>query len=251
MVGRVRRGACWFAVSATGVAAAAAATRWPATVPVALPTAGVLILATAVGWVDAFRVGRRSARPLPSSPAAWAAATAVLCGVVIVGRWLPVYARVHWGEAFVIPTRSMSPTLVVDDRILVHKRQPWGRWNIVAFHVPTDPKTSYVKRVVGLPGETVQVVDGRVVINGTPVVPPPGVGRFDSVHLVPQRNGTAARPVTLGPDELFVVGDNPVSTDSRYWDKGAPGHQPAAVPVGNVIGAATYVYWPPSRWRRL
>jgi hypothetical protein len=56
----------------------------------------------------------------------------------------------------------------------------------------------------------------------------------------------------LGADEYYVLGDNSLlARDSRYWNIAAPGHQPGALPRANILGRATWVYWPPKHWRRL
>jgi signal peptidase I len=107
----------------------------------------------------------------------------------------------------------MAPTYSVGDRLLVDRlvfewRDP-RRWEVVVFRGPDG--IAYVKRIAGLPGETVQVVDGGVEINGErvpgPAAPYEPAGRHGNQH-----------PHRLGEDEFFVLGDNsPASNDSRHW----------------------------------
>ena len=132
---------------------------------------------------------------------------------------------------------------------------------MVTFRFPSDPKIIYVKRLVGLPGETVYIKDGAVWIDGRKLDPPPSLKGLDYVTGMPSMPdmppimiaaGTPDRPAVLGPDEYFMLGDfSAQSMDSRLWDKGAPGHPPYAVPESYIIGVVTHIYWPPSRWRIL
>lgn len=104
------------------------------------------------------------------------------------------------------------------------------RGEIVVFEYPKDTTRDYIKRVIGLPGETVEVVEGEVFINGQPLPPLPNI---------PQAFYSSP-PVTLGPDEVFVMGDNrPNSSDSHTW---------GPLPLDLVIGKVVLSYWPPSAW---
>ncbi len=129
-----------------------------------------------------------------------------------------------------IPTSSMEPTLLGDsvrderagDTVLVLKTAYLlsgpRRWDLVAFRSPKggadDDSPGLVKRVVGLPGETVQIVDGEVSIDGRIVEKPAGLEECRY-----RRSGHfGLRETTLGPDEYFVLGDNSLlSEDSRHW----------------------------------
>lgn len=132
---------------------------------------------------------------------------------------------------------SMQPTLYAGDFIIVNKlAYKLGspkRGDIVIFHYPPNPDIEpYIKRVVGLPGETVRVHDGRVYINEVPLNEP-------YVAANPNYEGTWVVP----QDALFVLGDNRnKSSDSHSW---------GMVPLENVIGKAEVVYWPPSEWKLL
>ena len=119
-----------------------------------------------------------------------------------------------------IPTGSMEPTIMSHSRVigsrLSYLADDPERGDVVIFHYPDDPsgKTYFVKRVIGLPGETIQIIDGMIYIN-------------DELYLeeadYPAINdpGMAAEPITLGSDEYFVLGDNRNdSQDSRFADVG-------------------------------
>jgi signal peptidase I len=126
---------------------------------------------------------------------------------------------------------SMEPTLVDQKRLLVDRtaftfRLP-RRWEVVVFHSPEDAKTLCVKRVVGLPGETVAIRDGDVWINGQCIANPHGT----QYEL---RFGDRDR-WQLGPTEFSVLGDNTeISDDSRSWIAG-PGVD-AKLLVGKPAG---------------
>jgi signal peptidase I len=152
-----------------------------------------------------------------------------------------------------IPSPSMVDTLRPGDRVLVnrvayHLREP-ERGDIIVFRYPLDPGTVYIKRVVGLPGDTLELRDGRVVVNGN-VLDEPYVhgsgGAPDLTEAAPVRgDGTMhdpwslAAPFTVPADAYFVLGDNRLeSDDSRFW---------GTVPRPNLIGVGFMTYWPVSR----
>jgi len=142
-------------------------------------------------------------------------------------------------QAFFIPSGSMEPTLHVGDRILVGKfaYRIWEvkRGDIVVFHYPLNPNKDFVKRVVGLPGERVEIKDGLVLISGRPL------GEAYPTRLP---GGDRACTSNYGPQvvpagSLFVLGDNRCnSEDSRFF---------GFVPFKNVVGRAMIVYWPMDR----
>jgi len=132
---------------------------------------------------------------------------------------------------------SMRPTLFAGDFIIVNKLaykvgQP-GRGDIIIFHYPPDPnREPYIKRVIGLPGETVHVTGGEVYVNDVQL-------REPYISAPPSYEGQWKIP----EDSLFVLGDNRnSSSDSHSW---------GMVPLGNVIGKAEVVYWPPTEWQVL
>lgn len=132
---------------------------------------------------------------------------------------------------------SMQPTLFAGDFIVVNKLAyrlgTPGRGDVIIFHYPPDPnREPYIKRVIGLPGETVRVLNGDVYINDDPLNEP-------YISASPGYHGTW----TVPDDALFVLGDNRnSSSDSHSW---------GTVPLANVIGKAEVVYWPPDDWQFL
>ena len=129
---------------------------------------------------------------------------------------------------------SMNPTLQDGEYILVnrlaYKIGHPVRGDIVVFSFPMDPKQDLIKRVIGLPGESISVQDGKVMINGIPLEEP-------YIAAPPIYNGTWEVP----DGQLFVLGDNRnESKDSHEW---------GLLPVENVVGRAILIYWPPPQWQ--
>jgi signal peptidase I len=133
---------------------------------------------------------------------------------------------------------SMQPTLYAGNFIIVNKMAyrlgTPGRGDIIIFRYPPDPdhEPPYIKRVIGLPGDTVTVSSGKVYVNDEllrePYISAPP--RYENTWKVPE-------------DSLFVLGDNRnSSSDSHSW---------GMVPLQNVIGKAEVIYWPPTSWRVL
>jgi signal peptidase I len=133
---------------------------------------------------------------------------------------------------------SMLPRLHDGERIFVNKliyydEYRWApkveRGDIVVFWFPDDPSKSYIKRVVGLPGDTIEMHEGVVRVNGTDL---------DETYLDPRFNATlkSQAPVYVRPNYYFVMGDNrDNSSDSRVW---------GLVPKKYVYGKALFRYWP-------
>ena len=145
---------------------------------------------------------------------------------------------------FKIPSGSMHPTLLDGDRILVTKflyrfRQP-QRGEIVVFRYPDDPKRPFIKRLVGLGGDHVEIKDGHLLINGQPPTAP----ELQQVTYYNQGPyGQEHEVVDVPKDNYFVLGDNSASShDSRFW---------GFVPKRLLIGRAVCIFWPPRRLRIL
>jgi len=128
---------------------------------------------------------------------------------------------------------SMTPTLTDGEYMVVGKLSYWfgppERGDVVVFLPPTNPHEDYVKRIIGLPGETVEIRDGQVWIDGVALEEP-------YVSSPMQYSGGW----TLRTDEYFVLGDNRAnSSDSHTW---------GGLHRDNIVGKAWLTYWPPSKW---
>ena len=146
---------------------------------------------------------------------------------------------------FKIPSGSMHPTLIEGDRILVNKfiyhfRKP-QRGDILVFRYPEDPKRPFIKRVAAVGGDTVEIRNGKIIVNGTPL---DGTGIFGSNRYYNQGPyGEDDHPIHVPGGRYYVLGDNSLSShDSRFW---------GFVPNRLVIGQAICIFWPVTRWRIL
>lgn len=153
----------------------------------------------------------------------------------------------------VAETNSRADRVFGGDRLAVVKFRRPQRWDIVTFRCPDTPSTTYIFRVVGLPGEEVVVREGEVWIDGQRARPPETL-RGLTYDAPPLSDGifwaSPDLPAQLADDEYFVLGDFAQNArDSRFWEVGAPGHKPFAVPRSHLQGVAAFTYWPPSRWR--
>jgi signal peptidase I len=155
-----------------------------------------------------------------------------------------------------VEAADTDPLVHPGDRFIVSKLIKPQRWDIIAFRYPVDPSVNEVKRLVGLPGETVEIDDGAVWIDGKRLTPP---APFERLHYVdeidggrwgPKLWGTRLRPAKLGDDECFVLGDfSERSGDSRLWEVWSPDHPSYAVPESYIKGVVTHIYAPCDRLR--
>ena len=134
--------------------------------------------------------------------------------------------------------RSMETTLLQNDRVLVSKLDyRFGtpqRGDIIVFNPPTDATIPYVKRVVALGGETIDLRNGSVFVNGK-LVDFSGLAHGETQPQAPR----ITYPFTVPPGEIFVLGDNRLfSSDSRTF---------GPVPDANIIGKVILRFWPPDR----
>jgi len=171
---------------------------------------------------------------------------AILLAIVIA-----FFIRTFVIQAYKIPSGSMKPTLLIGDHILVSKFNygvklpfvrstliPVGspkRGDIVVFIYPEDRSKDFIKRLVGLPGDTVEVRDKQILLNGQPWKETHGV-HSDSLVIpgaVQPRDNFG--PVKVPEGSLFVMGDNrDESYDSRFW---------GFVDMKDVLGKALIIYW--------
>jgi len=256
-----RRAVKWFAAVAIWMTTYFLAAAVPSLVPalIVIVPLGMLLMLACV--VDAWRTGRRAEVPRFGT-----SAMRVIIGIVFLAAAavapaalpLALLLRAKIVEAFVMPSASMSPTLLPGDRFAVHKvGRPYRRWDVVAFHFPGNPELKWVMRIAGMPGERLEIVNGVVTIDGRAVPQPSGIAPYTEDERMRRirgqdSTGCDGNPITLGPDEFFMLGDDsPIANDSRRWNHAAPGHQLGALPAGMIIGRATWTYWPPSRWKNL
>jgi signal peptidase I len=188
---------------------------------------------------------------------------------IIIAILLALLIRAFVIQAFKIPSESMKPTLLVGDHILVNKfiygiklRIPFTALNyslipisspkrndVVVFIFPKETDKDFIKRVIGLPGDTVQIKDKKIYINNQPMEDP--YGTHIDQRIIPEmeqpRDNTG--PLVVPPNMIFVMGDNRDSSyDSRFW---------GFVDQKQVLGQAFIIYWSWDRtefgvrWRRL
>jgi len=171
---------------------------------------------------------------------------AILLAIVIA-----FFIRTFVIQAYKIPSGSMKPTLQIGDHILVTKFNygvriplirstliPIGkpaRGDIVVFIYPEDRSKDFIKRLIGLPGDTIEIRDKKILLNGLPWSDAHGV-YVDNLMIpgnVQPRDNFG--PVTVPQDSIFVMGDNrDESYDSRFW---------GFVPMKEVLGKALIIYW--------
>jgi signal peptidase I len=176
---------------------------------------------------------------------------------IVIAVILALFIRTFVFQAFKIPTGSMENNLLIGDHLLVNKfvfgpsatrleraLLPMGtimRGDIIVFKYPEEPDRDFIKRVIGLPGETLELKEKKVYINGTPLdepyvhfLEPPGghsnISEETSLD-VRERYG----PVTVPADQYFMMGDNrDNSQDSRYW---------GFLRRDYIKGKALVIYW--------
>jgi signal peptidase I len=185
-------------------------------------------VSAADGAVDHPGDGRRHLSRSARSAIEW---VAVIVGALVVALVVKTFLI----QAFYIPSESMVPTLKVGDRVLVNKlsysRGDVDRGDIVVFARPGGPGADgiadLIKRVVALPGETIEGRDGGVYIDGRPL---------DETYLPEGVTTGPFPPYTVPDDEVWVMGDNRGASDDSRRFKG--------VPLDDVVGRAFVVIWP-------
>lgn len=180
--------------------------------------------------------------------------------LLVVAFVLALLIKTFLVQAFYIPSASMENTLEIGDRVLVNKLvyrfHPPRRGDIIVFEEPhpatqpsrspfsafihwlteglgvsTNPEKDFIKRVVGLPGETIEVDEGRVFIDGR---------RLDEPYLNPLKDLSGYGPTKVPADSLFVMGDNRANSNDSRRGLGF-------IPYDKVVGRAFVIIWPPSR----
>ncbi len=135
---------------------------------------------------------------------------------------LALVIRAFVVQAFKIPSGSMLPTLQVGDHILVNKFIYWftepKRGDIIVFRFPKDEGRDFIKRIIGLPGETVEIKNKQVYINGQPFEEPYIIHEDSLVYENPHSPRDNFGPVVVPEGTFFMMGDNrDHSMDSRFW----------------------------------
>jgi signal peptidase I len=173
---------------------------------------------------------------------------------ILIAVLLALFARTFVVQAFKIPTGSMEPNLLIGDHLLVNKfifapavtglqrallpNRDIKRGDIIVFKYPEEPERDFIKRVIGLPGDTLELRNKKVHINGQPIdepyahfiFPPSATGVPNSLDL-----RETYGPVTVPADHFFMMGDNrDNSQDSRFW---------GFLPRDYVKGRALVIYF--------
>ncbi|NOT34617.1 MAG: signal peptidase I [Candidatus Eisenbacteria bacterium] len=174
---------------------------------------------------------------------------------------LTVVLRTFVIQAFRIPSESMLNTLLVGDFLFVNKFEygakipftkvrlpglrPPRRGDIIVFQFPQDPSKDYIKRVIALGGETLEVRDKQVFVNGRPLNEPYAIHTDSVTRPAGYEFRDNFGPVTVPKGRLFMMGDNrDNSNDSRYW---------GTLDLDLVKGRAMFLYWswdPDAGWPR-
>lgn len=180
---------------------------------------------------------------------------------------LALFLRANVVEAFVLPTSSMAPTLVPGDRVLTNKlgigTASFSHGDLVVFRNPQNRRQNFIKRIVGLPGDTVEIKVGQLLINSRPLErePIPAADETSSMNvegrqavyewsgerrysiLIDKAGDNADVPKqTVPAGSYFVLGDHRgLSLDSREF---------GAVSHGEIIGQVVFLYRPGDTWKR-
>ena len=174
---------------------------------------------------------------------------------IVIAFILAMFIRTFFIQAFKIPSGSMRPTLIERDRLMVNKlrygpKVPFSkdkrlpgmtepkRGDIIVFVYPEDPSRDFIKRLIGLEGETIEIRGGNIYVNDQIVE---NSSIKDVFYYNRGNYGKEGQKITVPQGHYFVLGDNSgSSSDGRFW---------GFVPHGNVIGRAEIIYWPFSRMR--
>ncbi|HKV54750.1 MAG TPA: signal peptidase I [Candidatus Binataceae bacterium] len=203
--------------------------------------------------------------PAPASPAGTQKSAArEYTEAFLVALVLAIILRTFFIQAYKIPSGSMEPTLLVGDHIIVNKLDygfrlpdsffgftplageiPYGRYlfrlepihrgDVDVFVFPEDQSKDFIKRVIGIPGDTVEVKAGVVYLNGQRAPDPHAHFEKSAAERQESSQADYMNPVTLGPDQYFMMGDNrDHSYDSRFW---------GPVTRDAIEGRAMFIYW--------
>lgn len=173
---------------------------------------------------------------------------------LVIAIILATFIRTFFIQAYKIPSGSMRMTLLEGDRLIVNKlrygpkipftlkRLPgFGapqRGDVVVFIYPEDPKRAFIKRLIAQGGETVEIRNGKIYVDGLVFKDP----RIQDIYYYNRgAYGGIEQIIHVPQDHYYVLGDNSASSqDSRFW---------SFVPEANMIGRAEFIYWPLNRIR--
>ncbi len=168
----------------------------------------------------------------------------IICTVIAV-----VLIRTFVGEVYLVPSGSMLQTVHEQDRLLgekisYHFRTP-QKGDVITFNDPSGTGHTLLKRVIATEGQTVDLRDGKVVVDGKELQEPYTSGKpsepIENQGIGP--NGRISYPFVVPKGQLWVMGDNRTnSLDSRYF---------GAVPISQVSSHAVWTIWPPASWKTL
>src|SRR6202008_418579 len=223
-------------------------------------------------------MGKKSNPPAEKQSETTVEFLASLAAVLVTGLFIITFVL----QAFEIPSSSMEDTLLIGDHVFVNREQfaPKTRWMpvvaypaikrgaTVVFLSPAEPGLYVVKRIIGVPGDRIPLIDGAVYRNGEKLTEPyvmhkgpvfydpyrdnfPAVPPSEAYNVSPEwqllmRTHVEGGDIVVPKDSYFGMGDNPdVSLDSRYW---------GFIPKENVIGRPMFIYWsfntPADQYRR-
>jgi signal peptidase I len=162
-----------------------------------------------------------------------------ILGSVVAYPLLRWTIRNNIARTYRIPSSGMAPTLLLGDYLIadmrVYRSQRPQRGDVIIFEFPKDPSKDYIKRVIGIEGEKVEVIENKIYINDKIFNDPWGciTGDYSAIDT--------SGPVVVPKDSLFVLGDNRNnSMDSRHW---------GFVDIKKVKGKALYLYWAKNKSR--
>lgn len=219
------------------------------------------------GMLDAWRLAkaRQEYRPEAWQSSGMYFLVLLLCNALTLPLLID-YVRTHLVESFYIPSASMEPTVLKGDILFADKRYNCGgckhgirRGDIAIFTYPNDRTLKYIKRIIALPGDRVQIKGTEIRVNGLPLSAPAGVGAVAEEIVETEDNrrwrvlsGRASQvasdtELTVSAGQVFVLGDNRgASTDSRKF---------GSVPMQDVVGRASQIWFSLGadgiRWHRL
>ena len=163
---------------------------------------------------------------------------------LLIAAILAIFIRTFIFGPYKIPTGSMKPTFMEEDKIFVDKlsyrfRLP-ERGDIIVFKYPLDRKKDFVKRLAGLPGESLEIRKGVLLVDGQPMTEPP-FSKNTYYNVEDWQFGKPGQVVQVPEGHYFALGDNSAhSADSRQW---------GFVPKKDLVGKAFMIWWPPKRIR--